>query len=438
MKKMKMKWGRAILISLPFFALTMFWQVYDNIVPLMLTQHYSLSTYAYSAIMAIDNVVALVFLPLFGALSDRINGKMGRRSPLILLGTVGGLVGFYMLNYADGIAMAGGSSFALFMVGLLIAVFFMSLYRSPSAALVADCFIRPQRTKANAVLNLMGALAGVIFSILGRRLIVSMNGVPVFTKCVYFAIIVMVVGTGLYFLLMRENKFVKQVQDQNAKLGLVDDKTDTSNKERTKLTKEEKKSLCFILAAVFMVYMAYNGFNTHYTNYLVTYLQKEASWTTPYLLRVLLCMVLMIPAAMVASKIGRRKSCIIGCVLCMIGYLGMFSATPETANVLYIWGTIFSLGFPMLSINLGPMVLELGKDCDSGRYMGYYYVATTVAQIITPMCASVLITAISYKVIGAYAAFFILLTMICCIMVRHGDAKPVLADAVEGAMSNDD
>lgn len=438
MKQPKMKWGRAILISLPFFAVTMFWQVYDYIVPLMLTKHYSLSTYAYSAIMAIDNVVALVFLPLFGALSDRINGRMGRRSPLILLGTVGGLIGFFVLNYADAQAVAGGNTFFLFMIGLLVAVFFMSLYRSPSAALVADCFIRPQRTKANAVLNLMGALAGVIFSILGRRLIFSIDGVPVFTKCVYFAILVMIIATGIYFLFMRENKFVKQVQEMNSKLGLVDNKTDASNKERTKLSAEEKKSLVFILGAVFMVYMAYNGFNTHYTNYLVTYLQKDASWTTPYLLRVLLCMINMIPAAMIASKIGRRKSCIIGCVLCIAGYLGMFSATPDTANVLYIWGIVFSLGFPMLSINLGPMVLELGKDCDSGRYMGYYYVATTVAQIITPMCASVLITAISYKVIGAYAAFFVLLTMICCIMVRHGDAKPIVSDAVDSAMASDD
>lgn len=438
MKQPKMKWGRAILISLPFFALTMFWQAYDYIVPLMLSKHYSLSTTAYSVIMSIDNVVALIFLPLFGILSDRIHGKMGRRSPLILFGTVGGLLGLFIMNYADGKAVAGENTFVLFMIALVIAVFFMSLYRSPSAALVADCFIRPQRTKANATLNLMGALAGVIFSIIGKRLIFAVNGIPIFTKCVYFAILIMVIASALYFLFTRENKFVAQVEEQNKQLGLIDEKTDTKDKTLTKLSKEETKSLWFILASVFMAYMAYNGFNTHYTNYLLTYLEQPASWTSPYLLKVLLAMIMMIPAALVATKIGRRKSCIIGAIICAIGYFGVFTVTPATAKMLYIWFIISAIGFPMLSINLGPMVLELGKDCDSGRYMGYYYIATTVAQIITPTFASLFINVSGYKILGIYAGIFSVLTVLTSIMVKHGDAKPVLATAVDEAISADD
>ncbi|MBQ7858900.1 MAG: MFS transporter [Faecalibacterium sp.] len=438
MKQPKMKWGRSILISLPFFAVTIFWQAYDYIVPLMLTQHYKLSTTVYSAIMSIDNVVALVFLPLFGILSDKIHGPLGRRSPLILLGTVGGLIGFLGMAAADAQQVAGKNTLILYMLCLLIAVFFMSLYRSPSAALVADCFIRPQRTKANAMLNFMGALAGVFFSIIGKRMIFAIDGVTIFTKCIYFAVLVMVIATALYFLLMRENRFVKQVQELNAKLGLVDDKTDASNQELTKLTAEEKKSMFFILAAVAMIYMGYNGYNTHYTNYLVTYLQKPASWTTPYLLRILLAMFLMIPAAGIASKIGRRKSCIIGCIFLAVGYFGIFTVTPENANMLYVWGAISSIGFPLASINLGPMVLELGKDCDSGRYMGYYYIATTVAQIVTPVFCSLFINVFGYKIIGVYAAVFEILCLVCCVFVKHGDAKPILADAVSEAVAGDD
>ena len=139
-------------------------QSYDYIVPLILTKHYHLSTTAYAAIMSIDNVIALLFLPLFGILSDKIRGPLGRRSPLILIGTIGGLIGFLGMSYADEQKLAGQDTRTLFMFFLLVAVFFMSLYRSPSAALVADCFIRPQRTKGNAVLNLMGSLAGVTFS----------------------------------------------------------------------------------------------------------------------------------------------------------------------------------------------------------------------------------------------------------------------------------
>ncbi len=436
MGKIKMKWGRAILIALPFFAITIFWQAYDYVVPLMLSKHFSLSTTAYSVIMSIDNAVALIFLPLFGILSDRIQGKMGRRSPLILWGTIGGLAGLYVMNWADAGATAGKSTFGVFMIALCVAVFFMSLFRSPAAALVADCFIRPQRTKANATLNVVGALAGVIFSIVGRKLIISADGVLSFTKAIYFVLAGMLIPSLFYFLFARENKFVEQMRQQNMELGLVDEKTDSSDKTRTKLTKDETKSLFFILGIIFFLYMGYNAYNTHYTNYLVNYLNMPASWTTPYLMRVLLVTVFMIPAAMLATKIGRKKSAIIGTVFCAIGYIGSYTVTPESVNMLYVWFLMISIGFPLVSINLGPMVLELGKDNDAGRYMGYYYIAATVSQIVTPVFASLFINGMGYKIIGIYAGFFCLVAFACGFFVRHGDAKPILGKAVNEAVSD--
>lgn len=435
MGKVKMNWGRAILIALPFFAITIFWQAYDYVVPLMLSKHFSLSTTAYSLIMSIDNAVALIFLPLFGILSDRINGKMGRRSPLILWGTIGGLIGLYVMNWADAGAVAGGNTFTVFMIALCVAVFFMSLYRSPAAALVADCFIRPHRTKANAALNVVGALAGVIFSIVGRKLIVSQDGVIIFTKAIYFVIAGMLIPSIIYFLFARENKFVEQMRSRNVELGLIDDKTDVTDKTPTKLTKDEKKSLFFILGIVFFLYMGYNAYNTHYTNYLVNYLQMPASWTTPYLMRVLLVTVFMVPAAMLATKIGRKKSAIIGTIFCMIGYIGSYTVSPEHVSMLYVWFLMIAIGFPLVSINLGPMVLELGKDSDAGRYMGYYYIAATVSQIVTPTIASFFINSMGYKVIGFYAGIFCLVACVCGFFVRHGDAKPIMVKAVDEAVA---
>ena len=436
MGKVKMKWGRSILIALPFFAITIFWQAYDYIVPLMLSKHFNLSTTAYSLIMSIDNAVALIFLPLFGILSDRIQSKMGRRSPLILWGTIGGLIGLYGMNWADAGAVAGKSTFPVFMIALCLAVFFMSLYRSPAAALVADCFIRPQRTKANAVLNVVGALAGVIFSIAGRSLITSDGGTIVFTKAIYFVFIGMLIPSLIYFLCTRENKYVEQMRQQNEMLGLIDEKTDVSDKTPTKLTKDEKKSLFFILGIIFFLYMGYNAYNTHYTNYLVSFLQMPASWTSPYLMRVLLVTIFMVPAAMLATKIGRKKSAIIGAIFCALGYFGSFTVTPEHVNMLYIWFLLNAIGFPLVSINLGPMVLELGKDSDAGRYMGYYYIAATVSQIVTPTIASFFINKAGFQVIGVYAGIFSVLACVCGFFVHHGDAKPILNNAVNEAVSD--
>lgn len=435
MKQPSMNWKRAVLISLPFFAVTIFWQAYDYIVPLILTKHYHLSTTAYSAIMSIDNVVALIFLPLFGILSDKIRGPLGRRTPLILVGTIGGMIGFLGISYADAQKVAGQDTLTLFMFFLLITVFFMSLYRSPSAALVADCFIRPQRTKGNAVLNLMGSLAAITFFAGGKRLIYAVEDVTIFTKCMNFSALMMAIASALYFLMMRENRFVNQVREMNARYGLIDDKTDTSNKQRTRLSPAEKKSLFFLLTAVAMVYMGHNGYNTHYTNYLVNHLKMPPSWTTPYMLSVLLAVLLMIPAAGITSKLGRRKSCIIGCVFLAFGYLGLSTLTPESAKMMYLWNAVAAIGFPLATINLGPMVLEMGKDSDSGRFMGYYYIATTVAQIITPVFSSLFINAFGYWVIALYAMVFEILCLICCLFIQHGDATPILADAVSEAVS---
>ena len=434
----KMNWGRAVLISLPFFALTMFWQAYDYIVPLILSRHYRLGTTTYSVIMSLDNVIALVFLPLFGILSDRIHGRLGRRTPLILLGTAGGVLGLLLMGLEDARAVSGEIRFGLFLAFLLITVFFMSLHRSPSAALVADCFIRPRRTKANAVLNLVGGIAGVLFGVVGHMLIGERNGEPVFTRCLAFVVLAILTATAVYLAFVRENRFCREVEEQNRALGLMDEKTDSSRSAPTKLTPGETTSLLLILFAVFFVYMGYNGFHTHYTNYLLAHLGKSAAWTGPYLLEVSVGMVMMLPAAFITARLGRKKSCLIGMAACVIGFLGFTTVTRAQPNAIYLWFLLAALGFPLFGINLGPMVLELGNDADSGRFMGYYYMAVTGAQIATPTLASLFINRFGYRVIGAYGAVCTALALLAFLRVRHGDVKPSFLKAFEDSSSVED
>ena len=425
-----------MLLSLPFFALTLFWQSYDYTVPLMLSQHFRLGTTAYSLVMSIDNVVALLFLPFFGILSDRLTGRLGRRTPLILIGTAGGLVSLGFMRLFDGQASAGQSVFPGFLTALVFTVVFMSLFRAPSAALIADGFIRPQRTKANAVLNLMGALASVVFGLVGRGLIREKNGSPLFTDCILFVILGVAAAILLYSLLVRERRLAAQTEETNRAFGLIDEKTDNTDTTRTRLSPGEKKSFVLILLATFFIYAAYNGFHTHYTNYLVQYLRRPASWMGPYLLEVILATLMMLPAAFVTARLGRRRSCMLGAALCVLGYCGVSLVTPEHPGFLYLWFFIAAVGFPLIGINLGPMVLELGKDRDSGRFMSYYYIATTAAQIVTPTFASLFINLGGYRVIGVYGGMFNVLAFVCCLLTRHGDVRPTLSSAVEEALAD--
>ncbi len=438
MNAKRMNWGRADLISLPFFSLTMFWQAYDYIVPLILSRHYRLGTTAYSVVMSLDNVIALVFLPLFGILSARCSGRLGRRTPLILMGTAGGVLCLLLMGLEDARAVSGEVRFGLFLVFLLITVFFMSLHRSPGAALVADCFIRPQRTKANAVLNLMGGLAGVLFGVVGHTLIGERDGEPVFTRCLVFVILTILAATAVYLALVRENRFCREAEERNRILGLIDEKTDSPRASSTKLSPGERLSLLLILFAVFFVYMGYNGFHTHYTNYLLSHLGKSAAWTGPYLLEVSVGILMMLPAAFITARLGRKRSCLIGMAACVIGFLGFSTVTGERPNAIYLWFLLAAVGFPLFGINLGPMVLELGNDADAGRFMGYYYMAVTVAQIAAPTLASLFINRFGYRIIGAYGAVCTALALLAFLRVRHGDVKPSFRKAFEDSAAVED
>ena len=103
---MKLNYKRTILVGFAFFLICAFWQAYDNTVPLILTNKFGMSQTWSGVIMAMDNVLALFLLPLFGAISDRSHSKKGRRTPFIVVGTliaavalVGGGAAYYFKVY---------------------------------------------------------------------------------------------------------------------------------------------------------------------------------------------------------------------------------------------------------------------------------------------------------------------------------------------------
>ena len=80
---MKLNYKRIILVGFAFFLIQAFWQAYDNTIPMILTNKFGMSQAWSGAIMALDNVLALFMLPLFGAISDKHHSKWGRRTPFV-------------------------------------------------------------------------------------------------------------------------------------------------------------------------------------------------------------------------------------------------------------------------------------------------------------------------------------------------------------------
>ena len=117
---MKLDNRRTVLVGLAFLSICAFWQMYDNIIPLILTNTFHLNETVSGAIMAADNVLALFLLPFFGALSDRTSTKIGRRMPFILGGTACAVVLMNLLPIFDNGYAATGErgKLVLFVVAL--------------------------------------------------------------------------------------------------------------------------------------------------------------------------------------------------------------------------------------------------------------------------------------------------------------------------------
>ena len=153
---MKLNYKRTFFIGLAFLSISAFWQMYDNIIPLILQNTFGLGETLTGALMAADNVLALFLLPLFGALSDRLETGFGKRMPFITAGTILAVMFMLVLPAAD-----RGRNLMLFIVALFALLVSMGLYRSPAVALMPDLTPNKLRSKGNAVINLMGAVGGV-------------------------------------------------------------------------------------------------------------------------------------------------------------------------------------------------------------------------------------------------------------------------------------
>lgn len=101
MEKMKLNYKNTIFVGFAFFLICAFWQAYDAIVPIMLVNKFGMNQAWSGVIMALDNILALFMLPLFGAISDKKKTRYGKRTPFIVIGTVAAVICFMSMTVLD-------------------------------------------------------------------------------------------------------------------------------------------------------------------------------------------------------------------------------------------------------------------------------------------------------------------------------------------------
>lgn len=429
---MKLNYRRTFLIGLAFLSISAFWQLYDGIVSLMLKNTFNFGDALTGFILALDNILAIVLLPLFGTLSDKTRTKYGKRMPYIVIGTAVAVVSMMFLPYAD-----KTQNLTLFLVSLGIVLFAMSTYRSPAVALMPDLTPKPLRSTANAIINLMGA-AGVGFAlVMTSLLVISKDGKADYTYVFASVAIIMVISIIVLVLTINENKIAAEMADE-----LKDEETDEPAEpgEKQKLPRDVLKSLIFLLASVFLWFFAYNAVSSTYSRYISSVFGiTDGGFAKSLLVGTIAAVVSYIPIGIFSSKLGRKKIILIG----LISMTAAFTAACFITSynfMMYI--VLFAVGFGWAAINVNsyPMVVEMSKGSDIGRYTGLYYTFSMSAQVATPIISGLLIDnlSIGYRVIFPYAAVFSALAIVTMCFVKHGDSKPAPKKSLLENVGGDD
>ncbi|MBQ8623046.1 MAG: MFS transporter [Oscillospiraceae bacterium] len=427
---MKLNTKRTVLIGLAFMSVLAFWQFYDQMIPVILENHFGRSTMITNAIMSIDNILAVFMLPLFGMISDKTQSRLGKRTPYILFGTVAAVALMLVMCF-----LTEANNFAGFFICLMLLLVTMSIYRSPTAAYMPDVTPKPLRSKGNAIINLVGYVGGIFSTIIMMFIVTSTEGddgklvygsfIPIFTVVAAF----MLIAVLIMVFTVNENKVVAETAHE-----MVEEET-VSAASVQKLPKEVKKSLIFILLSVFLWFTAYNGVTTSFSRYFENKFHVDAGDSSLYLtVATIVAIISFIPLGTVSSKLGRKKTIIFGVVLMTVCYAVMFFLT-EVSVLMYIIFGLVGIGWAAINVNSFPMVVEMCTGSDVGKFTGYYYAFSMSAQIVTPFLSALVISktnvfglniglGLGYDALFPYAVVFSALAILTMIFVCHGDSKP--------------
>lgn len=288
----------------------------------------------------------------------------------------------------------------------------MSIWRSPMIALMPDMTPAPLRSRANGIINLMGGLASIVAFLIGGKIADAFGRRSTFIM----GSAVMLFAVAALFLFVKENRISKLEASTAAEAqkggGLAAFK---------RLPKTQRKSLLFLLLAIFFWFCAYNAVETFFTSYATTHLGQSDGQSAMLLAFFSIAFVVFaVPSGFLAEHLGRKRTIILG--LC--GQVLVFLPMIWISNIWLLRGLLILGGLLWACININslPMVLDLAGANELGTFTGYYYFFSFSAAIASPILFG-MVRDISqtFTSLFAYAPLFFGLALISMLQVRHGE-----------------
>ena len=412
--KKNFNYGKIFLLGFGFFGVSVIWGVYNAFVPIFLADKFELSPVIIGFFMTIDNIAALLIQPPVGAWSDKLRTPIGRRMPFILIGAPIGALAFGIIPFA--------AVLPLFVACTSTLLLSMALWRTPVVALMPDITPSPFRSQANGVINFMGGV-GAIVSFLGGAALYRMN--PAFPFWMGSALVIL--SALLVFAFIREPK---EYAASEAQPGMLE-----SLKE---VMQDKEKSAIRLLLAIFFWFLGYTAIEAFFTLYARNHLgMHEADGTRLLGQLSLIFVIFALPAGVIGSKIGRRKTIVSGILLMGTLMLVMFFTPPETLTILLthlpVLGDVPVIGvilmaagaaWALININSLPMVVDMTETARLGTFTGLYYLFSMLSAVAGPNVNGWIIhlTGGDYNSIMLVAPIFMAIALVLMWGVKRGEA----------------
>ncbi len=377
--------GGVFLIGFGFFAISVSWASYNAYVPLIL-RDLGLSTTAVGAVMALDNVFGLTLQPLAGMVSDHARSPIGRRLPFILVGAP-----ICALALAAMPAAAGGATAGPLIALIVVYTCLMAVWRTPTVALMPDLVASAHRSRANGVINLMGTLGSLLLYAVGGLLMARLS----YRGPFWLSAVLMVGAVVILALVVREpGAFRSSGGLRFVRLGgMVDNPRSLRTWwQRARaiiapplgLGAAQRRSLWFMLGAIFLYTLGGNALDTFVTTYLHEVLEVPTDRVTGALVPYVAASILFaIPAGYVGQWIGRRRSLQIGLVGGAVVFVIMYFV--RDVGTLTLLMPVFGVLFITVIVNALPLVVEMGGAEHTGTLAAYYYLAGSSGAIVSPV-----------------------------------------------------
>ena len=402
-RKLKLNYKNTFFIGLAFFAILMLWQVYNTYCPLILRELLEQKfegnpdrlNYVIGIIMAMDNLVALVIMPIFGTLSDKTNTKYGKRMPYILIGMLTSAIifpliaVFFMLNSLLGV---------IALMGLVLIV--MQGYRSPAVALMPDVTPKPLRSSANGIINLVGYIGAIIAGALAMvfKKHDGNNNDIVYLWPFIISSVCMLVAMVILKFKINEPKLLEETKE-DIELGEKLSQSIEETKEDKPLSKFDLRNLFIILVAVFFWFMAFNAIETFNSLYCSEILGNSGIHGTFTIILTVSSIISFITLSSLANKIGRKLTIVLCLALLILG-IGLMAlitfilrdVISDYVWIIYILTIIIGMGWALVNINSYPMIVEMANKNNIGKFTGYYYTASMIAQTATPILVGLIMS----------------------------------------------